>query len=754
MNALPKHDLPAFVVVDPDEPKRIRLRDLMGVLLRQKLIIIAVIAIGIGLAAAYVVTAPRYYTAQVTMLIDAKRGQLFRAEGLAVDPVMDTPAIESQIETLKSDNVIAAVIKNLNLLNDPEFTGPSRNPISMVMSWIGSFFGPSVADTEERRMLRALGRFKLQMQVQRVGLSLAISASFTSLSAEKSAAIANEIAEAFTVEQLESKFQLTSRTGTWLQTRINDLSLQASAAERRMIDFKAQNQLIDSSGRLISEQQMTDLNTQLSVARSQAADARARLDRIREVVQGGVPDASMTDALRSETLIKLRQEYLELVRRESDLSARFGPNHQQTILLRTQMRSFEGQMRDELKRLEEAYKSDFEIARLREEAVGASLEGMMRNLVSTRQAQVTLRELESAATTARALHDAFLQKYQLALQQQSFPISDARTITMARAPNEASSPRTVLILAGALIFSFGIGVSVALARELLDTRIRTAAELASIANVECFGLLPREKGRVGRALAGLETQLQTNAAQLDGAPTFSIVRTRPEVWTALRKPFSMFAETIRSVIVAIDVARISGKMKRVAVISNGQGEGKTTTSINIAAALAHSGLRVLLIDGDLRSPSLTRVLTPDAQVGLLEVLGGTTKLKDAIWQDKVTGLLVLPTVLSIKPRDTNRLLSSAMMDNLLTEAEGFVDYIIIDTAPFGPVVDVKAVAHLVDGFILCAAWGRTTRLALSRLPTSGFLGGKIVGGILTMVDVSTYRKFTTYDDSYYSEDAA
>jgi succinoglycan biosynthesis transport protein ExoP len=744
---------PQFVPVEQSEPRRLELRELFAIARRQKLIIIGIAAVVLAAALAYVVMTPRQFTAQATVLIDPKRLQVFRQDSLTVDPVFDTPVIESQLETLKSDNVIINVIKNLNLLQDPEFTGPGGNPVSAVIGAIRDLFSDGAPDTDQRKMLRAVGRFKDRMEAQRLGLSYALAIKFTSLSPRKSSEIANEIAEAFMLEQLESKFQVTQRAGSWLQGRIRELNEQATNAERRVLEFKAQNQIVDANGKMVNEQQLTELNTQLGISRTNTAEARARLDRIREVTGSAVPDASVTEALRSDVLTRLRSEYLDLVRREADWSARFGANHQQTIQLRADLRRLERVTSDELKRIEQSTQSDFEVARSREAQVQQSLADLLKNWGDTRQAQLTLKELESNATSFRSLHDTFVQRYLLAVQQQSFPISDARVISPAMAPNEPSAPRTMLILAGALIMGFGMGSSAALARELFDTRIRTAADLASVTNTECLGILPQERARPPRQLDDYKRQFGVSARLAAHAKPFNIVDARPEMWTVLRKPFSIFAETARAANVAIDVARMSRKCRTVAVVSAGAGEGKTVTVTNLALSIAQSGHRVLLIDGDLRKPQLTRSLTPDAQKGLLELLAGSAKLSDVIWQDEVTGMMVLPTVLSIKLKNTSQYLASEAMQRVLAEAEGIADYVLIDTPPTGPVADVRAFAHFIDSFIICANWSKTTRATVQRLSENDFLAGKLIGAVLTMVNVRAYRTHDAYDDSYYSDQA-
>jgi succinoglycan biosynthesis transport protein ExoP len=730
--------------------KRYELKELLGVLKRRRASIFIWMLCFVLLATMYVLFSTKMYTAQTTVLIDPRRLQIFRQDSVTTDPTFDSPTVESQLEMLRSEQVVLAVVRNLRLHQDDEFIGPSGNPIGNAIRFVRSFFGSDPV-TEEALIRRTVAIFKNRMDARRVGLSYAITITFTSQSPNKAAAIANEIAEAFMLDQLESKFQLTQRAGTWLQGRIRELQIQASEAERNVLAFKSENQIVDANGRLVNEQQMTEMSTQLSVARSQTAEARARLDRIRDVVRGGIPDASITDALRNEVLIRLRQDYLDVTRREQDWASRFGPNHGATIQLRADRNRLEQSMIAELKRMSENYASDFEIAKSKEDAALRELNELMSKWSETRQAQVKLKELESTASSFRALHDTFVQRYLLAVQQQSFPISDARVITQATPPSEPSAPRVFLLVFGALIVGFGFGTAVALTREFLDVRVRTGAHVTSITGGEFLGVIPND-GRVLRhSIEHYATLLDRAVAPGESSRTFSILKARPELWISVRQPFSLMAETIRNAAVAVDGVRMLRKVRTIAVISANQSEGKTNTSCNLALSLARSGNKVLLIDGDLRKPNMTRMICPDAELGLLDVLAGRKALNDVIWREEITGLAFVPTVLVQKPKDTARLMSSEPMQRLLAQAGETFDYVILDTAPVAQVVDVRAASHMIDAFVLAVSWGETSRTDLERIKSYDFLQNKLVGSVLTKVSMRHYRQFEPYSDSYYGD---
>ncbi|MCA3705081.1 MAG: CpsD/CapB family tyrosine-protein kinase [Methylobacterium sp.] len=269
---------------------------------------------------------------------------------------------------------------------------------------------------------------------------------------------------------------------------------------------------------------------------------------------------------------------------------------------------------------------------------------------------------------------------------------------------------------------------------------------------EFLGILPVETAREPFDLPILEEQIG-RAAQLDQtARLFKITKTNAAFWRVLRTPFSVFAETIRKITVSIDVERMSRDVRVIAMVSANSGEGKSTTTANLGLSIARSGKRVLMIDGDLRNPLLTRSLTPDAQEGLLEVLSGKTSFAEVVWQDELTSLSFLPTVLLSQPKDTGRYLGSAAMQRLLERLGQHYDYVIIDTAPVGPVVDVRAFAHLIDGFVLVAAWGQTARADVAAVAEANFIQKKLLGSVLTKVNMRSFQNFDTYNQSYFTEE--
>src|SRR6202011_1334218 len=224
----------------------------------------------------------------------------------------------------------------------------------------------------------------------------------------------------------------------------------------------------------MSEQQLAELSSALVQARANTAEAKARLDRVNQILREDNPDpankntATVADSLRNEVVTKLRQQYLEIAPREAEWSRRYGHTHLAAVNLRNQMADIRHSLGDELRRIAETYKSDYEIAKSRQDSVEQSLSSIVSQSQVTNQAQIQLRELESTSQTFRALYDNFLQRYMESVQQQSFPITEARLITKATPPAQKDYRKTFLGLAVVPVGGLLLGFALAFFRELMD----------------------------------------------------------------------------------------------------------------------------------------------------------------------------------------------------------------------------------------------------------------------------------------------
>lgn len=712
----------------------------INIVRRQFPTILLVLACAVALGFVYLFTATPKFSATARMVIDTKKVQLFQTQSLgdiAVDPGMT----ETQVEILKSENISLAVIKDLRLTDDAEFVGSGGGLIGAVLGFATGLFSSDEPSSEFELQRRALTRFEKQRNIKRVGLTYVMDIEFTSISPDKSAQIANAIADAYIVDQLEAKYQSTKRASVWLQDRIKELRTQATAAQRAVVAFKEKNNIVDTGGRLMGEQQLAEVNSQLIMQRAATAEAKARLDRINDIMQQDIPDASVADALKNDTIIKLRGQYVDLAARAAEWANRYGPNHLAVVRLRSQMLEIRRNITDELSRIQQAYKSDYDIAQTRERSLRNSLDNVVSENQLTNQAQVQLRELESGAQTYQAMYENFLQAYMQATQQQSFPITEARLISPATRPLEKSQPKTLIVLgvtlAGGLMLSLGI----AMFREMSDKVFRTSRQVEEQLRTNCLAVLPSVKQAPAKG-ASDEDRARGETAR-------TLRRTDRMLSYVVDSPFSRFTESIRSLKVAVDLNGVLKENKIIGITSTLPNEGKSTVSSNFAELIAHAGGRVLLIDLDLRNPSLSRALAPDAR-GLIDVISGKMALADAIWTDRATGLTFLPGGAAPKMLHTNEVVASSAMKKLFDHLRTVYDYIVVDLPPLAPVVDVRATTQLIDSYMYVVEWGRTKiDVVEHNLGSAMGVYDRLLGVILNKADTTVLGRYEGYHGNYY-----
>jgi succinoglycan biosynthesis transport protein ExoP len=721
----------------------LQIRDFLG---RQWRLIVLVTGLSIVVGAAYVALSPSRYTAQADMIIDTKRVSWTQTEMASENRTVEDASVESEIETTKSEKVAEAVIRRLHLTEDPEFVGSGPGLRRRIFS-LFKLTGPEQEPSNDELMHSALDAVKGNLRVTRLGRSYIEQIAYTSLDRDKAAKIANAFADAYIEDQLQAKFEGTRRASAWLEQRIGELRQQASNAYKEVQDFKSENSIIIGvDGKLASEVELDQLGIALAKARADTSQARAKLDRISRVLEQrtdkessfNIPDPVVTDALSNPVITKLRQQFLDDQNKESEWSARYGADHTAARNLRAEMAALQRAIWDEISRIAESYKSELQIAKSQEESIDKRMIEVFQKSASTRQSQVRLRELETAANTYRGIYETFLSRFTQSVQQQSFPSTEARVVTLASSPRGPSSPKVGLTLALATLCGLGLGVMAAFAREQMNRQIHTRAQLEKLLGVSCLAVLP--------AFPQKKPALRKLQATRDSGAFRQISEVAP---------FSATAEALRYIKVAIDLHPTGGKV--IGIVSALPGEGKTTVATGFAAFVAKSGARTLLVDADLRNPSMTRALGYSNAPGLVDMVAEKTDFDDLVITDTKFKFDFLPSS-RMKPSNSSDILNSPPMKDMLRAAKGNYDYVLVDLPPILPVVDVKAVAHLFDAFVLVVEWGSTsTDEIVKAVGASPIVSERLLGAVLNKADEVVMRRFEGYSDrryTYYTNEKA
>jgi capsular exopolysaccharide synthesis family protein len=418
---------------------------------------------------------------------------------------------------------------------------------------------------------------------------------------------------------------------------------------------------------------------------------------------------------------------------------------------RAQLRATKKLIDEEVHRILENTREAYKVAQSREDALTKSLSNLKNVSNESGIEQVRLRELQREADANRTLYESFLARYKETSAQESLELPDARLVSKADVPLNPSFPKTTLILAFSGLLGVGFGGLLAFVLDSFDHRVKSLRQAEEVTGVPTLAAVPaigtRElSNRANRGRQELENY-DPNAVQL--LPT---AMQPPLMRYVLDEPTSLFAESVRAVRLAIQRAARHEPTKSIMVTSSIDGEGKTTLAVNLALSIASLGQRVILVEGDLRNPEMSRSLCPQASVGVVEVALGRARFEQALFFDRPTGLAVLPS--PPKPRDEadNEFVFSDAMRNMLDHLRKHFDYVIIDSPPLVPLVDARALGEVADRVVLTIRWDSTPRDVVAQaLETLAPMQEHLLGTVLTRVDMHRLRDYDYYRSSSYIE---
>lgn len=708
--------------------------------LRKRLGLILSVMFGVtALVMVVVLQQTPLYTASAQVLLDRQKMQVTDMEAVISGLPADSATVDSEVEILRSRALAERVVDRLDLMRDPEFNSALREP--SVLRWLDprlwireglALISAEPAPLDEEARARAekdsvTAALLERLTVTRQRLTYVIDIAIVSESPAKAARIANAYAETYILDQLEAKFDATRQANEWLSRRLGELREQVRDSERAVEIFRTEQGLESlGAGVTVSEQQMSELNAQLILARTALAEARAKYERARQIRGSGRSIESMADVVQSATISSLRQKQAELARELANLSSRYGPRHPEVVNAEAQRRDIENQISAEISRILGSLENTVSVSETRVASLEESLRAIRGETGQSGQASVQLRELEREAAANRAVYESFLNRFKETSQQQDLQVPDSRVISTATAPISPSHPRKVLSLTLALVLSAMLGVGLAFLLEYLDNGMTTARdveETLSLPHLVSIPLVLAEKGSGGKPLKPHDYLMQ--------------------------KPLSVFSEALRSLRSALQLSNVDNPPKVILFTSALPSEGKTTTSVSFARAAAVSGLRVVIVDCDLRHPSVHKTFgLPAPQLGLVELLAERLDPQAVMLQDDKTDLKILPVATgSANPPDV---LASSQMKLLLERLRGEFDLVVIDSAPVLPVSDSRVLARMADQTVFVVRWNETPRdAAQSAIKELRLYGADIAGVALAAVDTAVQAKYGYGDGGYY-----
>ena len=700
---------------------------------------VILLAIGATLAATLLLlllVAPRY-TASTQILFDPRKQNIYQAQTVAsLGIAIDTGSVESEVSLIQSFNVLRHVVEALSLDQVREFgEPPPANLLSLLLSRFETPEEPAVNAKFSPAQLLAARRLRDSVTARRVGLTYVIEISATAREPLLAAQIADAVADAYLVEQLEARFLVSKRASDWFAQRLVLLREQLRGSEGMVADFRAQNNLVAlPQGATIDKQQVSELSAQLVLARAQTTERRAKFEQAERVAHSGGNSAAMTEMLQSQLVSNLRTQEADIARREADLAAKYAATHPQLVSLRAEHADIRRAIADEIQRITLNYRNEFEVARKREQSLDQSLARFTQVASETDAVKLQLKELEREDESNRVLYEAFLSQAKQAHENTTLDSNDSRVITPALVPASPSFPRKSVYLSLALVLGLLGGIGLAFLQDYIENGFTTAEQLEAGTGLSVLAVLPELEAK------------EINRASIRSIPEY-----------VGRKPLSRFSESVRSARISIGLSDVDAPPKIVLVTSSIPGEGKSTVAVSLAISAAGSGQKVLLIDADMRHPTASKFFGLENSAGLVDILDSSDLTLESA-QAEVHGSLGLfanerLAVLAAGAATKNApdLLGSRKMGALLRSMRADYDLIIIDTPPITAVADSLVLANQVDKIVFVVEWERTPRAMVQRaMNVLGETRGRVAGIVLNRANVGQMRYHASYY-SYYSQ---
>jgi uncharacterized protein involved in exopolysaccharide biosynthesis len=372
--------------------------------------------------------------------------------------------VESETRILTSDRVLRRVVAGEKLTDDPEFGAARPTMMSKLRAAIGLGTEAKSGNAE----LAALRQLQRSVSAKRSERTYVVDLMVDTADRDKSARIANSIAQAYLDEQTEARGEASRRATDSLTSRLGELRERVRNAEEQVERYKREHNIVGPTGRLVDEQQLSELNNQLTTAKARTAEAKARYEQVLRVQRSGTDAGATSEAVQSNTIGRLREQYAAITRQEAQLASELGPKHPYVIDARAQVRNAQQHISEELNRLAEANRNDYERALANENSLANSFDVLKRKAMDTSLAFVKLRELERESEASRLVYESFLSRAREMREQERLDTSNVRILSDAQPPLDRSWPprRLLMVLAGLLAGLLG-GAGLAYLLELM-----------------------------------------------------------------------------------------------------------------------------------------------------------------------------------------------------------------------------------------------------------------------------------------------
>ncbi len=696
---------------EPSEAEGISFGDILRALANGKWFILISSILCIVVSLMYISVAKPVYEAYGTVRIDPSRaGSLGLTDALLGG---DSEVIPTEIAILKSDQVALSALETLTPEQFQSFVGFPKS--QMIFKLEGDNHAPKLLT---RMQEGAVGALKGGLNAKQVEGTQLVAISFRDHNPEIAALLVNRVVDAYLRQTFDSRYSSVVQVRGWLSTQMDDLQKRAADAQHRLAEFQEKNNLVgtDPTNNTVIDR-LKLLNERVTMAEGDRIINEAQL----RAAETGDP-AVLASLLPDQHLQSLQASEATLYAQSAELSTKFAANYPPLVEVRKQLADIREEIQKNIGVVTSHLKETLSASQQAEDMLRKDYQAEVTNAYALNRTQADYAVLAAEGSSSRELYDTLQYKLQQATVNAGLDSINTMIVDRARAPLTPVEPKKMLVLASGLILGLAAGIGAALLKEALGGEIHTISQVESGTGMVSLATVPH---------------MDWGAKTGDAAQSGPISRL-----ITMREPRSRASEAYRTLRNSVLLSSIDRPPRSMLITSSLPGEGKSSTSVNYAIVLAQNGAKVLLVDADLRRPTLDKILGVPSSAGLTDWMidrGGPESILQPV--PELPNLHFIPAGRSITfPSEA---LASLKLRGLLEQWEKEYDNVLVDSAPLLTVSDSLPLASWVDSVILVARAGKTPVKALVRVKAILKRAHARIAGVL-LNDISHAGKDTGY----------
>jgi len=733
--------------------RQINLYDYLRVILKHRLTILTVFSIVFVSVLIFTFTATPIYRATTRLIIEKEDPKIVSVQEVMTVDSSGSDYYQTQYKIIESRTVANEVIKRLKLEESEEFVPkPKDNFITDIKTAVREAIAnlksllkmddPKPEKPAQSAIAKAVEPESFLVpaildgiQVTPIRNSRLVDIGFETRNPALAAQVVNTIARVYIDTSLDTKLKATQEAMNWLNTRVEEERKKVEQAEQALLRYKEQHNIITDFSKdveTITAQKLAALNAQVIDAEAKRVEAETRYKQAAAL--GKTPDMieSIPELLTNDLIKQIKGMEVELYKRRSELSKRYGANHPQIIAIQNELDTLQGRKAEEVKRVVNSLYNDYKVAQARELYLKNSLNQQKGESFTLNEKAINYSVLRREAESTKEMYDLVIKRFKETSLTENIRTGNIRIIDPAVVPKTPVKPKKLQNLLLGLVIGLVLGVGLAFFLEYLDNTIKVPGDVKERLKIPYLGPVP------------VFTAADGNPGNPDRKPKDDLI--------TLTSPKSTASEAYRGIRTSILFTAADTAPRAILVASAAPGEGKTVTASNLAVTMAQAGNRVLIIDSDLRRPKLHRVFDLSRDKGISNILAGNCTIDEAIVHSQVPGIDLIPS--GPVPPNPSEMLGSQQMVRLMEAVRGRYDLTIVDSPPITAVTDAVILSRLVDGILLVIRAGETHREIVKN--GIGLLKGanaRILGAILNGVEMGRdsyyYYQYYYY---YYGED--